>query len=231
MSVTERKEQNLFETGIVTSLVTKDDVVLDIGANVGYFTILLAGIAYHVLGFEPSLNNYRKLEENTIHLDNITLFNKAVSDTSKSNQDLYLCPLDNGMNRLYKSKWCEGGEIEKVETIAIDDLIFSTPRNYILFAYKVNFIKIDVEGFEYRVLMGMRKLLERDHPTIMLECHPPSIEEAGDSPRVLYELLKNEMGYQDPINCFTNGTITSYDKLEENTRHTPAVNLLWKYNS
>jgi FkbM family methyltransferase len=218
----ERKEQNLFETGIVQSLVTKDDVVIDIGANVGYFTILLAGLAKHVYAFEPSPYNYEELIKNIKDFTNITRYPIALSNQTGWDT-LYLCPTDNGMNRLYPSKWCEGGEQVRVITSRLDDTFVGQD--------KIKFIKIDVEGFEYKVLDGMRQLLERDHPIIMMECHPPSIEEAGDSPRVLYNLLKDEMGYQDPINCFTNGTIVSYDKLEENTRHTPAVNLLWKYNN
>jgi FkbM family methyltransferase len=224
MLLEEGQEQNLFETGIVQSLVTKDDVVLDIGANVGYFTILLASLAKHVHAFEPEPNNFKQLEQNTQHLDNVTNYQIALSNHTGFST-LYTCPTDNGMNRLYDSQWCKGGNEIVVGTTTIDTLSIIFLRNK-----KIKFIKMDVEGLEYKVLQGMRQLLQRDHPIIMMECHPPSIEEAGDSPRALYEFLKNEMGYDDPINCITNGTIISYDKLEENTRHSPAINILWKYN-
>jgi FkbM family methyltransferase len=221
----ERQEQNLYETGIVKSIVTKDDIVLDIGANVGYFTILLASLAKHVYAFEPEPDNFDQLKKNTNMLRNVTAYNVAISDRNGFAY-LHLCPTDNGMHRLYESKWCKNGGVEEVHTWTIDD--FMIHKVTIHDHHKIKFVKIDVEGFEYRVLQGMRRVLQNDHPSIMMECHPPSIEEANDSPRALYELLKNELGYDDPTNCITGGTIPSYDKLEENTRHSPAINILWK---
>jgi len=219
---------NAKEIEIIKRLVTKDDIVLDIGANVGFMTIQLAQLAKHVYAFEPSPYNFKQLETNTQHLDNVTTYEMAVSNTTGFNT-LYICPHDNGMNRLYDSKWCKGGDQIRVSTVTID---FVHKNEYVyLDNKKINFIKLDVEGYEYKVLQGMRQLLQRDHPTMLMEFHPPSIEEAGDSPRTIYDLLKNEFGYNDPINCNNNDCmLESYNELDKQTRDIPAVNILWQYN-
>src|SRR5688572_7956553 len=162
MSLDQRQEQNLFETGIVQSLVTKDDIVLDIGANIGYFTILLARFAKHVYAFEPEPNNFKQLQENTKHLDNVDNIDIAISNRLDYTT-LYLCPTDNGMHRLYKSKWCEGGEqIKNIPTTTIDRFIYINLDNDKK-KKDIKFIKIDVEGYEYKVLQGMTDLLKFYH--------------------------------------------------------------------
>ena len=210
---------NAQESGLITSLLTKNDIVVDIGANTGYFTVLFSYLAKHVYAFEPEPNNFRKLQQNTKNLENLTLYDIAVSNAI-GYATLHTCPTDNGMNRLYDSKWCEGGEKITVMTANLDNMLLH--RN-------INFVKMDVEGSEYKVLDGMREILKRDHPTILIEFHPPSIEEAGDNPKDIYDLLKHEFRYNDPILIVNNSTIESYDQLFNNTNNCPALNILWKY--
>lgn len=217
------------EIQLIKQYVNKDSIVLDIGANIGSFTIFLAGIAKHVYAFEPSPYNYKQLKENTTffgsplnapttHLNKITIVDYAVSDKLGTNT-LYLCPLDNGMNRLYDSKWCKGGEQIEVKTTTID---FFTNGN------KISFIKIDVEGYEYHVIRGAVKTIQRDKPAIMMEWHPPSLEEAGTDPREFYNFMINDLKYNDkPKHCLLNTVINTYQELDNYTRDTPAINILW----
>jgi len=211
---------NAKEIEIIKRLVTKQDIVLDIGGNVRFMTIQLAGLAKHVYAFEPSPDNFKQLVENTKHLDNITRYEVAVSNQT-GYSILYLCPKDNGMNRLYDSQWCKGGDRVKVSTVDLDGALVNN----------IKFIKIDVEGFEYKALQGMSQLLQREHPIILMEFHSPSIEVAGDSPKAIYQLLKHEFGYDNPINCNNDCVLETYDQLDANTRDTPAVNILWQYNN
>lgn len=216
---------NSKEIEIIKREVTANDIVLDIGANVGFMTTILAEQAKHVYAFEPEPTNYKQLEENTKHLDNVIAYKVALSDTFGFTT-LYLCPNDKGMHRLYPSKWCEGGEQIQVTKHKLDLIHY-----YFLDNTKINFIKIDVEGYEYYALKGMIKLLNRDHPTILMEFHPPSIIESKSNPKNIHYLLKNILGYNDPINCITDEVIPSYEELDKQTRDTPAVNILWKYNN
>lgn len=216
---------NAKEIEIIKREVTKDDYVMDIGANVGFMTTVLAGLAKHVYAFEPEPNNYDKLMQNTKNLKNVWSFDVAISD-ELGMKTFYLCPQDPGMNRLYNSKWCKGGEQIEVIGGTIDHFVYTfIPKD------KISFIKMDIEGYEYHAIRGAIKLLKRDHPTILMEFHPPSIEEAGDNPEDIYNLLKHELGYDDPFNCSTDYRILSYEDLDRQTRDTPAINILWKYNN
>lgn len=203
----------------------KDSIVLDIGANIGSFTIFLASIAAEVHAFEPSPYNFKELQENTKHLDNISLYEMALSNELGYNT-LHICPTDNGMNRLYNSKWCKGGEkIEGIITITLDYL---HQKSNGLDNNKVGFIKIDVEGYEYHVIRGAINTIKRDHPVIMMEWHPPSLEEAGTDPREFYNFMINDLKYNDkPIHCLLNTVINTYEELDNYTRDTPAINILW----
>lgn len=220
---TRRMYENLREAHIIQKLVTKDDYVLDIGACIGEYTQILAHYAKYVYAFEPSPTNFKELEKNTKDLPNVYLYNVAVSNEN-GEATLYMCPTDIGMNRLYYSQYCVGGDRHTVKTVKLDSIIISQIE-------KVKFIKMDIEGFEYYALQGMRLLLEQDRPYIMMEFHPPSILESGTNPEDIYNLLRNELGYGPPMHCYNNGIIPSYEKLFENTNNTPALNILWTYNN
>jgi FkbM family methyltransferase len=189
-------------------------------------TTILAEQARYVYAFEADPNNFKQLEQNTKHLDNVESHPIALSDTI-GDHVFYTCPKDNGMNRMYKSKWCEDGETLEVPVSTID-VIFLMSH----FTHKINFVKMDVEGWEYHVIMGMVNIIQRDHPTILLEFHPPTLQEAKCNPKDLYDLLRYELGYNDPILVGSNNNevMTSYNQLFEITNNCPALNLLWKHN-
>ena len=212
------------EIQLIKQYVNKDSICLDIGANIGSFTVFLSGIAKHVYAFEPEPNNFKQLQENTKHLDNVEIFDIALSH-KLGYETLYTCPTNTGMHRMYKSKWCEGGEQIKVPVSTID-------ITFILnhFTPTINFVKIDVEGFEYNVIMGMMNIIKRDHPTIMMEWHPPSLIEAGTNPEDLYSFMIHRLGYNQPRHMLLHGiTIKSYEELNNYTVDIPAINILWQH--
>jgi FkbM family methyltransferase len=133
----------------------------DIGANVGYYTILasrLVGPAGKVVAFEPVPRNIDFLRQH-IELNgatNVVLMPVAVSD-SKGTVRFALGP-DSAMGHIG-----EGGELA-VETTTIDDVtdeLGVTP----------DVMKIDVEGAEREVLLGAAKMFERARPVIFLSTH------------------------------------------------------------
>lgn len=208
------------EINLIKQYVNSDSIVLDIGANIGSFTVFLAGIAKHVYAFEPEPNNFKQLKENTRHLKNVEIHEVAISNRSDF-KTLYICPTDNGMNRLYPSKWCDGGEEKIVETIKLDDATRISDHN------TVGFIKMDIEGYEYHAIRGAINLIKRDHPVIMMEWHPPSLEEAGAKPRSFYNFMIDKLGYEKPKHVLLNKDINDYLELDNYTRNTPAINILW----
>ena len=138
-------------------------VVYDIGANVGYYSLMaavLAGPTGHVYAFEPLPRNVDFLRRHVAlnkMKDLITVLDVAVSD--KSGEAAFDLGASTSMGHI-----AETGEI-KVKQVRLDDLIASgeiKPPDY---------MKIDVEGAEGEVLSGARTLLENHQPILFLDTH------------------------------------------------------------
>ena len=102
------------------NLIKQTDNIIDVGANVGFFTTLFAELAPQgtVFAFEPEPDCYRELEEKTKQLPNVLTYNKIVSASNMVKQ-LYRCTDETvggwkGMHRIYPSKWCEKDPIPVV---------------------------------------------------------------------------------------------------------------------
>ena len=129
------------ETELVKKEVKKGYTVIDIGANIGYYTLLFAklvGKEGKVYAFEPEPNNLDLLKKNieVNNYKNVIIEQKAVSDTTKS-VNLFTAKQGIGEHRINFS-WFGNNGIE-VEAIKLDDYINE----------KIDFIKIDIEGAEY----------------------------------------------------------------------------------
>ena len=135
--------------------VKSDDVVLDVGANFGYYSVLFSELARDgvVHAFEPNPKCYDVLLRNTLLRKNVVLHKKAVSDsigrTWFFNHRGYgaggLMPREHMRSRFH------------VDTVTIDSFDFG----------RVDWVKIDVEGYEGEVLEGMRDTIDRN-PQIRL---------------------------------------------------------------
>ena len=151
--------------------------ILDIGAHVGYYSLLaasLVGPKGRVFSFEPDQDNYGLLVHN-IELngyDNITAVNQAVCDVSSS-RTLFISALDNGRHSMYHQRQPESGSVTVSATTADD--YFET-----IGWPKIDFIKLDVEGSELDVFRGMPTLLERSlELMIIMELNPKLLENAN----------------------------------------------------
>jgi len=191
------------ETALIKQLIKPDWVCMDIGANIGYFTILMAQLCKHVYAFEPEPSNFEMLKQNVaLNKGDVILYKEAVGDKNGT-MPLYLCSTDNGMHRLYKSKWCNPTTDTYVYCTQLDEYKFP----------KINLIKMDIEGAEYGALHGMVELLIKDHPLLILEFHPMSIKEYGVDPKKVYQFLI-KLGYKISLipniyqNCSYEGLYT-----------------------
>jgi FkbM family methyltransferase len=208
---------NEIEFEIVRDIVNKESVTLDLGANVGLFTKVLAKNSKKVYAIEPEPFNFKQLKKNMKSFHNVTLFNVAVSNVTGWS-DLFLSHCNSGMHRLYPSIHCYWDKRVNVRTIRVDDLIYDE---------NIDFIKMDIEGFEYFAIDGMRKLLRRSKPVIMSEFHPDSIRESGANPRDIFTMMRI-LDYNYPIICLTGEIIHTYERLEEVTNDPKGgVNILW----
>lgn len=148
-------------------LLAPDDVVFDIGANVGYYTLLAARRAYNgtVVAFEPCPRNRAYLERH-IELNDleVNIRSEAVADEDGT------AWLDQGAGKAQGTLAVAGDLL--VTTVALDHLCATgdLPEPTVL--------KIDVEGAELRVLEGARALLASARPRILLEMHNTAMEQA-----------------------------------------------------
>ena len=174
------------EIELVKQQVNLGETVLDIGANIGYYTLMFAklvGEQGKVFAFEPEPNNFALLKKNVEinGYSNVVLVQKAVSNQNGTTQ-LYLCEENQGMHRVYHSVFCN--ESLDIESLRLDDYF----RGY---NEKISFIKIDIEGAEYAAIQGMQNLLRRNREVkILTEFSPAASLESGvDSKYYLNTLI------------------------------------------
>ena len=188
-----------FETSLLFYEIKNGDIVLDIGAHIGYYTLIMASLVGDrgkVFAFEPEPSNFNLLKKNleSNGYQNIVLENKAVSDKN-GYTNLYLCKDNSGMHRIYPSKYCEG-QI-KVDEIKLDDYFMDSDLKN-----KISVVKIDVEGTELDVLEGLKEILKNPQIKLFLEFIPDSIKEYHSRPNELLEFLLSQ---EFSISCINEG--------------------------
>ncbi|MBN8650212.1 MAG: FkbM family methyltransferase [Cytophagales bacterium] len=165
--------------------LTPQDVFVDVGANIGYFTavmgVCLPGIK--LVAFEMGHENFRILGRN-IELNglaNVQTFEGAVSDRSGTlfHQD---SAVGNAVLKIMEDNKDNNPDIVKVKSVALDEF-FSALKE------KPTFVKIDVEGAEMKVLQGMKGLLEMQLK-LLIEIHPKDLIGFGSSREEVLEYLK-----------------------------------------
>ncbi len=149
------------QTGLFTEHVSAGDVLYDIGAHVGYYSMLsarLVGAAGRVISFEPNPRNAAFLHRHVAanNAGNVTVLETALGD--KSGVVRFDATLGSGTGCV-----SAGGNLE-VMMHRLDDLVkeMGVPPTH---------LKIDVEGGEHDVLCGGRETLATHRPTIFLSTH------------------------------------------------------------
>jgi FkbM family methyltransferase len=160
------------------------DVVVDVGANIGYYTVLaghLVGESGRVYAFEPDPISFEYLSKNVRlnGLRNVVLEQKAVSNESGTIR-LYLADENKGDHRIYDPKGEQRPSVE-VEAVALDDYFAGVEDS-------VDFVKVDTQGAELVILKGMMDLVRRSPSAILaFEYAPKLLTGFGSSPRELVD--------------------------------------------
>ena len=178
---------------LFTKELKPEMVVYDIGANVGYYTLLASTLVTNegkVYSFEPFPENVAYLNK---HLELNKISNVSVIEKAISNQNGKL-KFEIGENNSV-GKISDTGTIV-VETISIDDFI---KQGY----PKPDVIKMDIEGAEYVALTGAHHLLKSNKPIIFLATHSPEL-------RTNCLNLLFEYGYR--ITCIGNKPLDESDE-------------------
>jgi FkbM family methyltransferase len=176
-------------TAIIKARVRARDTVVDVGANIGYFSIVAAravGPEGRVLAFEPvpavraSLVSNLRLND----LEQVDVHDEALGATT---EDVSFYPGPTDDSGLASLRPVAGSDEVRVRQIRFDDLWDRASR--------VGLIKIDVEGAELRVLEGMTACLTRDRPDLILEFTDEYLKALGSSAASLLAFVTNH-GYR-----------------------------------
>ena len=188
------------ETGIFRRLVRPGMTVVDVGANQGLYTLFLADLARpgKVFAFEPHPMLYKQLEANVREnrLATVECYQTALSNSSGT---LTLQPghLNLGDNYIIPAGANTSDGVE-VPAATLDELFEGI---------KIDFLKIDVQGWESATLAGGRSVLQNNqHIVLVLEFWPFGLRRAGTDPRELLSYL-TELGFN--IYCLRRGRVVS----------------------
>ena len=176
------------QTEIVKKYVHEGDIVVDIGAHVGYYTLLMAqlvGKNGKVYSFEPDPVNFQLLKKSVEinGFENVVLIQKAVSNITDKVK-LFLGDNDSAINRIYDAKLGDAKESIDVESVTVDEYFKENDE-------LINFIKIDSEGSEVKIINGMKQFLSRNQELVMMtEFFPFLIKKSGDEPNQYLKSLE-----------------------------------------
>jgi FkbM family methyltransferase len=166
--------------------------ILDVGANVGYCSVLFAGATdagQKVYGFEPEPFNFALLKQvlRQRGLNGRVVATRTAVGNANGTVRLWLNPRHHGDHRIFTDALV--GETVEVPVVSIDSFV---ERESV---HPVRFIKIDVQGYEPAVCEGMgRTLAANPDCVVSLEYMPAALREQGYDPRKLVEWFESR-GY------------------------------------
>jgi FkbM family methyltransferase len=169
---------------------------VDVGANMGFYTLFASkrvGATGTVVAIDPSEREFGRLKANveTNALTNVSLLQVAVSDCAGEAELLVATEEKSGHNTLgsfgYGSVRAQGAERVRVERL--DDILRDIGLG------RVDVVKMDIEGAEFRALQGARETLRTVRPVLLLELSDRSLQHQGCHSSQVWELLA-EQGYR-----------------------------------
>ena len=190
------------------------DCFIDVGAHVGYFTLLaseIVGPNGKVISFEPSNNIFTLLKRNTNSSANIQLYNNAVSDVEQT-IEFYEFPIKySEYNALDIDQYKGYNWFQKFKPVAIRLNAVTLDSVIEREAVSPAMIKIDVEGAEFKVLLGGGKFLNIFDGYIIMEYLLSDRGNAGHRRAVEYLLSKEYESYS----IMSNGAIEKIPSVED----------------
>ncbi len=173
---------------LIESYLERGDNFLDIGANIGYFSLIASrkidkdGIVY---AYEPTPLTIKRLETNLAlnKITNVKVVEKAVSNKNEIVTFRTPCDVVRNSGRSSMRSIEENFSEFKVETVTIDSMLNQLK--------KIRLIKMDIEGAEGLALEGMQGLLERDRPIIIMELSDAYLRQMGYSSELVLIFLRD----------------------------------------
>jgi len=170
--------------------VNTGDIILDVGANIGYYTLLFSryvGPNGLVIAVEPEPRNFKLLQINLAlnKITNVHLLQMAISD-KEGTATLFISQYSN-WHSLRNNTLLTTQTVE-VTTTTIDTLVenLNVP---------IKLIRMDIEGFEYEALLGAQKTLSDIKPYLIIEIHPWSFKNIKRLKQMFANLV--DLGYEN----------------------------------
>ena len=160
-------------TQAITSVLKPGQTFVDIGANIGYFTMLASTLVEEdgkIIAFEPGETNC-KLVTNSMHANNFA--NIELHQLAVSNEEKFLNYHGGGAtSNGYVSEASDQSSYAKlVKAVALDDFLINEER--------LDVIKMDIEGAEGQALAGMKQVIQKFRPTIFTEFSPTLLKDVS----------------------------------------------------
>jgi FkbM family methyltransferase len=204
------------ELKIIKEIIKEGDTVIDVGANIGYYTLFfrsLVGDSGKIVAFEPEKNNFAILKKNVEinNFKNIELYNYALGSENKKVQMILSDKI--GEHRIYNEKSShtsvnsnsinENPKLIEVNVVKLDDYVKTA-----------DFVKFDAEGYEIEILKGMPNLLKQNI-TLFSDFY--------------VKLLKKNNEPGDFFDILSENKFEFFD-VRENMKKTDKIKILDKYN-
>lgn len=183
------------ETACFCRLLKADDFFVDVGANIGYYTLLaqkLVGEKGEIVALEPDTRNFRLLEHNCKDLGStkVELLNVAAA-TGNDGAELFQSSNNFGDHRITSNPELGAsavGNSVAVDTVSLDSLLLARTKKSAL-------VKIDCQGAESTILKGMQKTLanaEMRPTAVITEYWPFVLKQSGSSASEMLDLIPTE---------------------------------------
>lgn len=141
--------------GLALQYVSEFDVAVDGGAHVGSWTREMAKVFSAVFAIEPAVDTYKCLLKNIEGLDNVVELNAALGSSSGRGKIVD----DVARHGNTGSRFMQIDDSGLIDIITLDSLELTN----------LNFLKLDVEGFEYYALLGAQQTIKKFRPTVLVE--------------------------------------------------------------
>ena len=163
-------------------------VTVDVGSNVGYYTLLLAqsvGATGQVHAFEPTRWAYersvRNVSLNSQHSAQIRLNHAGLLAEERSGVE--------AIESRFSARILAKQHLEQLQFLTLDR--YCAERKI----ERIDFMKVDVDGYDFQVMRGARSILSQSHAVLLCELHDSALREHGDSLEQYVSLLR-ELGYE-----------------------------------
>lgn len=177
------------ETDVIRKLVNSEDICIDVGANFGYYTVLMAKYGKEVHAFEPLTHTCKILQEN-ISLNECcnVITNELALDKTESEKEIFLPDIGiSGSFKLHRYK--KSFKKFVIRTVSLDKYAADLDLT------SIDFIKADIEGAELLMLEGGSSVLAKFKPILFLEVQKSSTQLFGYFPSDLFKYLE-QFGYE-----------------------------------